>query len=145
MPSKFRFVALAALPLCALLPGCGVDGMPAKATVTTIDRTCTIIETTKEEVDDPRYAGHTIQTQKSNISKGECRSVDEWQEVRKKRTKDVDGTAVVHLDYQAPQDGSYHSASLTFTGRDEEFYKLNAGDTLDILVAKDDPARISKA
>jgi len=38
----------------ALLAGCGVPGLPAKATVTMIDRKCQIVETIKREVPDPR-------------------------------------------------------------------------------------------
>jgi hypothetical protein len=127
-----------------LLGGCSMGGLPAKATVTTIDRTCEIIETIKHEVDDPRAPGHKIVAQENNSMTGECDSVEEWAEVKAKRTKKVVGTAKVHVDYQAPQDGSYHSATLNFTGRDDEFYTLRAGDSVDILVAKDNPDKIRK-
>ncbi|MEO7634148.1 MAG: hypothetical protein ABIS38_00700 [Sphingomicrobium sp.] len=144
MPFRVRQI-LSILPFTALLAGCGVPGLPAKATVTLIDRTCAITETIDREVDDPRNPGVKVKARELNSKTGECKSVEEWEEVRAKRTKKVDGTAVVHLDYQAPQDGATHSATLTFTGRDDEFYALNAGDTIDILVAKSDPARIRKA
>lgn len=128
----------------ALLAGCGAPGLPAKATVTLIDRKCEIIETIKNQETDPR--GKPIKVQMEvNHSTGECKSVDEWDKLRTKRTKDVQGTATVHVDYQAPQDGSSHSGTLTFTGRDEEFYRLNAGDSIDIVVASDDPAKIRKS
>lgn len=128
----------------ALLAGCGAPGLPAKATVTLIDRKCEIIETIKNQELDPR--GKPIKVQMEvNRSTGECKSVDEWAKLRKQRSKDVQGTATVHVDYQAPQDGSSHSGTLTFTGRDDEFYKLNAGDSIDIVVAPDDPAKIRKS
>ena len=131
-------------PAGALLAGCGAPGLPAKATVTLIDRKCEIIETIKNQETDPR--GKPIKVQMEvNRSTGECKSVDEWEKLRTKRTKDVQGTATVHVDYQAPQDGSAHSGTLTFTGRDDEFYKLNAGDSIDIFVAPDDPAKIRKS
>ena len=59
-----------------------------------------------------------------------------------KRSKDVDGKAVVKVSYTAPQDGSYRTAELKFDGRDDQFYKLKAGDELPILVSNDDPGRI---
>ena len=131
-------------PAGALLAGCGAPGLPAKATVTLIDRKCQILETVKNQTTDPR--GNPIKVQMEvNRSTGECKSVDEWEQLRKKRSKDVQGTATVHVDYQAPQDGSAHSGTLTFTGRDDEFYKLNAGDSLDIIVAAKDPSKIRKA
>ena len=128
-----------------VLAGCGARGLPAKATVTTIDRKCEIIETIESEVDDPRGSGVKLQAHTKKSKTGECKSVEEWAEVRTKRTKDVKGTAAVHVEYQAPQDGSYRQATLNFTGRDDEFYELNAGDSIDILVAEADPARIRKA
>lgn len=134
---------LAIAPAGALLAGCGSQGLPAKATVTLIDRECEIIETIKNQVNDP--GGNPIKVSAEiHRSRGECKSVDEWDKLRTNRTKDVDGTATVHVDYQAPQDGSSHSGTLTFNGRDDEFYKLNAGDSIDIIVAKDDPAKIRK-
>ena len=132
------------LPLLAPLASCGSSGLPAKATVMTIDHECTIIESERKPIDDPRGSGVKLDAQTNKILKGECKSVDEWQEVRKKRSKKVDGTAAVHVEYQAPQDGSYRTGTLNFTGRDDEFYELKAGDTVDILVAEDDPDRIRK-
>lgn len=144
MPLRVRQSALLSA-VSALLAGCGVPGLPAKATVTMIDRKCEIIETIKRAVDDPRGKRVRLQAQEMHSTTGECKSVAEWDDVRAKRTRDVAGTATVHVDYQAPQDGSARSATLTLTGRDDEFYALNAGDTIDILVARNDPARIRKA
>ena len=140
-----RIVILVAAPAGLLLAGCGVPGLPAKATVTTIDRKCDIIETIDRQVEDPRGSGVKLKARELNSKTGECKSVEEWAEVRKKRSKDVKGTAAVHVEYQAPQDGSYRQATLNFTGRDDEFYDLNAGDSIDILVAAKDPAKIRKA
>ena len=134
-----------ALVAAALLAGCGFEGAPATATVVMIDRQCEIIESTRRQVDDPRGSGVKLDAAEMRSTTGECKSVGEWQEVRKKRNKMVDGTAAVHVEYQAPQDGSFQTATLNFTGRDDEFYKLNAGDTIPILVAADDPKRIRKA
>lgn len=136
---------LSMLPMTAALAACEVPGLPATATVTMIDRKCEITETIDREVDDPRGSGVKIKARELNSKTGECKSVEEWEEVRAKRSKKVDGTAVVHLEYQAPQDGSAHSATLTFTGFDDEFYALNAGDSIAILVAQNDPAKIRKA
>jgi hypothetical protein len=128
-----------------MLAGCGFDGAPAQATVMTIDRECQIIESTRREVEDPRGSGAKIDAREMRTTTGPCKSVDEWEEVRKKRTKTVDGKAAVHIEYQAPQDGSFQTATLNFTGRDDEFYELKAGDTVNILVATDDPKRVRKA
>lgn len=135
-------IILSLMPLSALLDGCAGGELPAKAMITTIDRKCEIIETITREVDDPRASGHKIMAKEQNSTTGDCDSVEEWAEVRAKHNRKIAGTADVHVDYQAPQDGSYHNATLTFTGRDDEFYSLSAGDSVDILVAKDDPTKI---
>ena len=140
-----NLIILVVAPAVMLLAGCGAPGLPAKATVTTIDRKCDIIETIEREIDDPRADGVKLKAHEMNSRTGECKSVEEWAEVRTKRSKDVKGTAAVHVEYQAPQDGTYHQATLNFTGRDDEFYELNAGDSIDILVAAKDPTRIRKA
>ena len=146
MPSPARRPLVASLLAGSLLlAGCGFEGAPATATVVTIDRVCQIIESTRRQVDDPRGSGVKLDAAEMRSTKGECKSVGEWEEVRKKRKKMVDGTAAVHVEYQAPQDGSFQTATLEFTGRDDEFYELNAGDTIPILVATDDPKRIRKA
>lgn len=146
MPLGVRqLIILVIAPAGALLAGCGAPGLPAKATVTLIDRKCEIIETIRNQTKDPRGNTVKLEVQQMNRSTGECKSVEEWEQVRAKRTKDIQGTATVHVDYQAPQDGSSHSGTLTFTGRDDEFYKLNAGDSIDIVVATDDPAKIRKS
>ena len=137
------FLTLAAAS--AMLSSCGVETVAGKATVSTIDRNCTIIETTSREVDDPRKKGAKLDAAEQNTTTGECKSVAEWDEVRTKRTKTVEGTALVHVSYVAPQDGTTHSATLEFDGRDDEFYELKAGDELDIRIAKNDPGRIRKA
>ena len=52
---------------------------------------------------------------------------------------------MIHVTYTAPQDGATHTAKLNFDGRDDEFYELNAGDEIDVLVSKSDPDKIIKS
>ena len=49
----------------------------------------------------------------------------------------INGRAIVKVSYTAPQDGSYQTSQLEFTGRDEEFYKLEAGDQIEVLVSNE--------
>lgn len=65
--------------------------------------------------------------------------------MKTKRKKDVSGKAIVHLDYTAPQTGQAQTGELRFDGHDDEFYKLKAGDQIDILVSNADPTKIRKA
>jgi len=127
--------AIAAAALIAALSACGNGNYTtAKASISTIDRSCDFIETTKE-------AGRTTARGYTDS----CNSTDEWSSVREKRNKVVSGRATVHVSYTAPKDGSYQTAELKFDGRDEEFYKLKAGDEIDILVSNVDPKKIYKA
>jgi hypothetical protein len=107
---------------------------PAKATVSYIDRSCQIIETV-EGKDLPKS---------STSYRGSCNAVDEWEKVRSDRSKVVDGVAVIHLSYNAPQTGQPQMGELRFDGRDDEFYRLRAGDQVDILVSNSDPTKIRK-
>ncbi len=110
----------------------GMNYAPAKATVFLVDRECRF---TRE------YEGG----KKESVTQS-CNATDEFKAIAKapdgKRKMDVDGKAVVKVSYNAPQDGSYQTSQLRFDGRDDEFYKLRAGDQIDILVSKDDPAMI---
>ena len=110
----------------------------AKATVSTIDRSCDFVETTTE-------AG--VKTARGLSDN--CDSTGEWDKrrdaVRSQRAKKVSGEAIVHLTYTAPQDGSYRTADLRFTGGDDEFYTLQAGSEINILVSNSDPSKIRKA
>jgi hypothetical protein len=130
--------SLRAIALAALLAGLGACGSgnytAAKASISTIDRSCDFIETTKQ-------AGRTTARGYTDS----CNSTDEWSSVREKRNKVVSGRATVHITYTAPKDGSYQTAELKFDGRDDEFYKLKAGDEIDILVNNDNPKKIYKA
>jgi hypothetical protein len=78
-----------------------------------------------------------------------CDSTGEWDKVREavrdKRRKKIAGSETVHLTYTAPQDGSYRTAELKFSGGDDEFYQLQAGDEVHILVSNSDPSKITKA
>jgi hypothetical protein len=108
----------------------------ATAEVSYIDRKCTIVQTRYDE--DLKPAEKTSYTDS-------CNSIDEWDKVRTKRNKVVDGTAVVHLSYVAPQNGQAETAELKFDGRDDEFYEMKAGDKVAILVNNTDPSKIRKA
>ena len=66
----------------ALLTGCGVETVAGKATVSTIDRTCEIIESTTRQVDDPRTKGAKLEAAELESKTGDCKSVAEWDEVR---------------------------------------------------------------
>jgi hypothetical protein len=109
---------------------------PATATITTIDRNCDIIETSY----DADYKRKSSRTYRDT-----CNSIDDWEKVKEKRDKDISGKAVVHVSYNAPQNGQSQMGELTFTGRDDEFYKLKAGDEIKILVSNSDPTKIRKA
>lgn len=113
----------------------GANYKPAKASVYLIDRTCNFVETTTE-------ADGTTTARGVSDS---CIDAEEWATVREKRNKVVSGKAVVHVSYTAPQDGSSRTAQLNFDGRDDEFYDLEFGDDIDVLVSNSDPARITKA
>jgi hypothetical protein len=111
---------------------------PAKASVSYIDRTCDFVETSEK-------AG--VKTARSVTDS--CDSTGEWDKVREavhdKRRKKIAGSETVHLTYTAPQDGSYRTAELKFSGGDDEFYELQAGDEVHILVSNSDPSKIVKA
>src|SRR6476661_4575049 len=103
----------------------------ANATVSTIDRTCNFIETTTSPEGHKTATGHT----------DSCGLTDEWEKERDKvrdRGKRFSGDAIVHVNYTAPQDGSYRMADLHFSGRDDEFYDLQAGSEIKILVNNED-------
>ena len=89
----------------------------ATATVSTIDRTCDFMETRT-------YAdGHKEARDITDL----CNSTDEWNkvrdEIRNKQRRKISGEETVHLTYTAPQDGSFHTADLHFTGNDDEFLR----------------------
>jgi hypothetical protein len=121
--------------------GAGANSKPAVATVTTIDRTCDFIETT--------YDPETNKAMSARGLTDACNSTDEWEKtrdaIRAGQRKKISGSETVHLSYTAPQDGSFHTAELHFTGRDDEFYELQAGDEVKILVSDKDPSKVRKA
>ena len=129
-------IAVLAVAIGPALGGCIPNAKRAHASVVYIDRTCTIIRTSFDE-------DHKVKDQSSY--KDACNSIDEWQKVRTNRTKDVEGKAVVHLSYTAPQTGEAKMGELVFDGSDDEFYSLKAGEEIDILVSNTDPTKIAKA
>jgi hypothetical protein len=113
---------------------------PAKATVSTIDRTCNYVETTRDPM--------TNKVESATGRTDSCSLTDEWEKQRdeiRNTNKRFSGDAVVHVSYTAPQDGSYRTADLHFTGRDDEFYDLQAGSEIAVLVNNTDPSKIKKA
>jgi len=112
----------------------GMNYTPAKATVFLVDRQC-------------RFTHEYEGGRKESVTES-CNSTDEFKTIANapdgKRKIDVDGKAVVKVSYNAPQDGSYQTSQLRYDGRDDEFYKLKAGDQIDILVSNEDPAMITE-
>ena len=112
----------------------GMNYTPANATVFLVDREC-------------RFT-HEYEGGRKEFVTESCNSTDEFKTIANapngKRKMDVDGKAVVKVSYNAPQDGSYQTSQLRYDGRDDEFYKLKAGDQIDILVSNDDPAMITE-
>lgn len=144
MRRKFVVPTAAAMSLGLAVTSCGPSGTPATATVTTIDRVCTIIEKRTREIPDPRHEGETISADEESSHQGDCGEAAEWQKVRTKRTKTVDGTATVHVLYTRA-DGKTGAGSLTFDGTDDEFYEMKSGDTFNVLVDEADPSKVYKA
>jgi hypothetical protein len=109
---------------------------PAIATVSTIDRSCDFVETTT--YGDGRKEAHGLTDS--------CNSTDEWEKVRTairdKRRAKISGKETVHLTYTAPQDGSFQTVDLHFTGNDDEFYELVAGSQIKVMVSDKDPSKI---
>ena len=113
---------------------------PAKATVSTIDRTCNFVESTRDPETNKVMEAHGLTDS--------CSATNEWENQRdtiRKTNKRFSGDAVVHVTYTAPQDGSYRTADLRFTGSDDEFYDLQAGSEINILVSNSDPSKIKMA
>ena len=112
----------------------GMNFKAAKASVFMIDRQCKFDRVWTDG--------------KREMITDSCNSTDEFADLAKaspaKRKKKIDGKAIVKVSYAAPQDGSYQTSQLEFTGRDEEFYKLKAGDQIDILVSNEDRTKIIK-
>ena len=132
------------LALAAAISGCGPAWPKAKATVTSIDRKCDIVETKREEVDDPRATGHKLNAENKRTYSGACSDVDEWEEVREKRSKKVSGEATVYVMYTR-EDGKTGTGQLHFTGRDDEFYRLHVDDSVDVLVDPGNPEHLLTA
>ena len=103
----------------------------ARATVVTIDRTCIFI----------------AQDDRHSRSEEDCNATPEFRSIADSgnRSKRVDGKAVIHVVFPSPKDGSTVAADLHFTGREDEFYDLKAGDTVAIRVDRNDPTKIRAA
>lgn len=101
--------------------------VPVTATVEKVAREC--------RFDDPR----------GGSARGPCVRDDFYATAYKdgKRQIDIDGTADVSIYYSAPRDGSFHTGTLRFGGRDDQFYLLKAGDPLPIRVDTENPSDFS--
>lgn len=123
-----RFHLCIGLAPTALLAACS-SSVPTTATVTTIDRSCTIIETSfTRGPDGEKLEGTQEEVRRYKV---DCNEIDDLDEVKRKRSKSVDGTADINFVYTGPH-GKQHNGTLTFTGRDGEFYDLKAGEPLRI-------------
>jgi hypothetical protein len=128
--------AVVVVGIAVSISGSAGDWQPVKATITTIDRKCQIIETTYDS---------DYKRKESSTHTGDCNSVEEWEKVKTKHDKRIVGDAVVHVSYTAPQDGQEEMANLSYDPRDAEFFDLKAGDEIKILVSKSDPTKVRKA
>lgn len=127
--------AAVAIVAAVSIGGSADTWQPVKATITTIDRKCQIVETKYDQ---------NYRAKESSTHTDDCNSVDEWEKVKAKHDRTIVGSAVVHLDY-TPQNGHEQMGELSFTPRDDEFFDLKAGDEVKILVSKTDAAKIRKA
>ena len=102
--------------------------LPVTATVEQVDRTCLLADTNSDAV-----------------AYGDCGQRDFFnrQAFASGKRADLEGKAVVKIMYTAPQDGSFHPGTLNFTGHDDAFYQLKAGDPIAIRVATADPAQFT--
>ena len=114
-----------------------VNYASAKATIYMIDRSCNFTEETRD-----RDTGRVTEVRGFSDS---CSSTDEFAKIRTTRAKKISGKATVMVNYTSPADGSSQSGSFQITGADDDFYTLKAGDQVDILVSKKDPAKIIKS
>lgn len=128
-----------------LLAACGSGYVPTTATVETIDRQCTIVTSKRTEVPTGVEGETRTREVETGSHKGDCKSVEEWSEVRSSRKRDIDGEAEVHVVYTSPIDGKQQRGTLHFDGRDDQFYSLRSGDTVKITVSKSDPTKIFAA
>ena len=133
---RMASLMLAPITLIGSLAACAPNAKEAKATVMYIDRNCKIISTKYDE----NFKPTDRETRTDS-----CNSIAEWDKVRVKRNKVVDGTAVVHVSFMVPQTGQPGTGELKFDGEDDEFYNLKAGDDVNILVSDADPTKIQKA
>jgi len=130
--------------LAAALTGCGPDWVHAKGSVTSIDRKCEIIEARRDPTGETTSSGRAISSQDTRSYTGQCADVAEWEHVRSKHSKKVEGEAEVSVMYTRA-DGQTGSGKLHFDGADREFYDLRYGDPLDVLVDPADPTHLRAA
>ncbi|WP_344695490.1 hypothetical protein [Sphingomonas rosea] len=122
------------------MAGC-TDWKPAQAMVTSIDRTCMIVERKAAgSVTDRMGKERVVADQRTY--EGRCDEVDGWAEEKAKRSMTIDGKAAIHLSYTGV-DGKSHTATVNVTGQDPEFYDVSTGSTVDIRFDPENPERVS--
>lgn len=111
------------------------DWGPTKATIFRIDRLCT-----------SKYIfGAPDKPDEQVTNTRDCQMSPAFLKAASKqagRANYVHATATVKVTYIAPQDRTQHTGEVIFTGADDQFYALKAGDTLPILVSRTDPETI---
>jgi hypothetical protein len=137
--------AIVSLLVIATVSACGAGGYdPAKyaeveAEVEQIDRTC-MMRTYERTFDGKEKPVGDFQP-------GDCYDDKRFQAMRDHPDSNhmtVDGSAEMALAYRDPTSNRMMHGTLQFSGRDAEFYAVNAHDRMKILVSKSDPKRIRK-
>ena len=102
--------------------------LPAVATVEKISRTCLLKDSRTGAT---KYGG--------------CggREFLNEQAYRNGKREDLEGKAAVSITYTAPQDGSFQTGRLDYTGHDDQFYQLKAGDRISIRVERKNPVHFT--
>lgn len=102
------------------------------AQVSSIDRTCTFVETDSDNGSKRQYEDG-------------CDSTGEWDSVKADKSKqNIKGNADVLISYTSPKDQSYQTAHIHYTARDPEFFSIQAYDTIKVLVDPDHPEKVRK-
>lgn len=126
--------------VCGMVAGC-TNWSPTDAMVTSIDRTCMIVESRQRGSMTDR-SGKERPVSEKRTYEGRCDEVDGWAEEKSKRSMRIDGKAAIHLSYTGP-DGKARTGTINVTGRDPQFYDVTTGGMVRIRVDSDNPDHIS--
>ncbi|WP_260482297.1 hypothetical protein [Sphingomicrobium flavum] len=83
----------------------------------------------------------------SSETREACSNSSDWSEIVAKphsERRKVEGEATITVSYLSPADNQQHSATLSFNGRDREFYEINYGGMMKILAHTSEPEKIRK-